>query len=75
MTIRTQEELKGRVARCAQSALQKAIEVARAGRPLNVIGRAVQMEVERRGFSVIPGVGGHGSADPFTKTRSCTIAT
>jgi len=33
------------------------------------------MEVERRGFSVIPGVGGHGSADPFTKTRSCTITT
>jgi len=40
------------------------------GRPLNVIGRAVQMEVERRGLSVMPGVSGHGVGrsiheDPF----------
>ena len=58
------------LARCAESALRNAIEVARAGRPINHIGRAVQTEVERDGFSVIPELGGHGVGravheDPF----------
>ena len=51
---------KQRLSRCAQSALRKALKVARAGRPINGIGRAVQTEVEREGFSVIPELGGHG---------------
>ena len=34
--------------------------VARAGVRVNVIGRAVQNEVRRRGFSVVRGLCGHG---------------
>ncbi len=45
---------------CAELALQKAIAVARAGRPLSEIGRVVQSEVERQGFHVIPELCGHG---------------
>ena len=48
------------LARCAKSALDAAIRTARARRPLNVIGRAVQTEVERWGFNVMPELGGHG---------------
>lgn len=49
-----------RLARCAQFALSSALKVARAGRPINGIGRAIQTEVERQGFSVMPELGGHG---------------
>ena len=48
------------LARCARAALYRAIEVARAGRPINVIGKAVQGEVEAQGFNVMPELGGHG---------------
>ena len=49
-----------RLARCARSALRLAIEAARAGRPMNGIGKTVQTEVERQGFSVMTQLGGHG---------------
>ena len=49
-----------KLAGCAQSALRDALKVARAGRPISEIGRAVQTEVERQGFSVMPELGGHG---------------
>ena len=51
---------KRRLAGCARSALRNALKVACAGRPINGIGRAVQAEVERQGFSVMPQLGGHG---------------
>ena len=51
---------KRRLAGCARSALFNALNVARANRPLNGIGRSIQTEVERQGFSVIPELGGHG---------------
>ena len=51
---------KRRLAGCARSALRNALKVARAGRPINGIGRVVQSEVERQGFSVMPQLGGHG---------------
>ena len=51
---------KRKLAGCAQSALRSALKVARAGRPINGIGRAIQSEVERQGFSVMPELGGHG---------------
>jgi methionyl aminopeptidase len=44
----------------AERALTRAIKVARAGVRLNEIGRAVQSEVERAGFFVLPQLGGHG---------------
>ena len=45
---------------CAQEALKKAIAVARAGRPLNKIGRVVDTIVRRRGFTVLTALSGHG---------------
>lgn len=44
----------------AESSLRAALQVARAGIRVNEIGRAVQNEVRRRGFSVVRGLCGHG---------------
>jgi methionyl aminopeptidase len=44
----------------AERALTRAIGVARDGVRLNEIGRAVQSEVQRAGFFVLPQLGGHG---------------
>jgi methionyl aminopeptidase len=52
--------LKRRLRNCAGAAFQKAIQAAQAGRPLNAVGRAVEAEVRRQGFSVIAGLCGHG---------------
>ena len=45
---------------CARAAFHAALTVARAGVRVNEIGRAVEREVRRRGFSVIKGLSGHG---------------
>ncbi|MGA8437092.1 MAG: type I methionyl aminopeptidase [Candidatus Sulfotelmatobacter sp.] len=45
---------------CAERAFQKAMLVARAGFRVSDIGRAVEREVRRSGFSVIRDLGGHG---------------
>ena len=44
----------------ARAALARGVAVARAGVRVNEIGRAVQAEVRRRGFSVVRGLCGHG---------------
>ena len=44
----------------AESALRAALAVARAGTRVNQIGRAVQREVRRHGFTVVRGLCGHG---------------
>ena len=49
-----------RLVACAESALAAAIDVARAGVMVNEIGRAVEREVRRRGFTVVSGLSGHG---------------
>jgi methionyl aminopeptidase len=49
-----------RLVRCAERAFRKAISVARAGRRVNEIGRAVEDEVRRSGFSVVKELCGHG---------------
>jgi methionyl aminopeptidase len=49
-----------RLARCAARAFQQAMRVAKAQNRVNEIGRAVEREVERSGFSVIRALGGHG---------------
>jgi len=51
---------KQQLAACAESALHKAIAVARVGQPISAIGLAVQAEVTRSGFQVIPELCGHG---------------
>lgn len=49
-----------RLARCAERAFQQAMRVAKAENRVNDIGRAVEREVQRSGFSVIRALGGHG---------------
>lgn len=49
-----------RLAAASQAALRRGIDAARAGAPLNAIGAAVEAEVEKRGFSVIRELTGHG---------------
>ncbi|HUJ96107.1 MAG TPA: type I methionyl aminopeptidase [Terriglobales bacterium] len=53
------EESK-RLMQCAQRAFEKAMLVARAGFRVSEIGRVVEREVRRAGFSVIRDLGGHG---------------
>ncbi len=45
---------------CAQRAFEKAMLVARAGSRVWEIGRVIEREVRRNGFSVIRDLGGHG---------------
>src|SRR5215469_9417886 len=49
-----------RLIACAQRAFEKAMLVARAGFRVSEIGRVVEREVRRDGFSVIRELGGHG---------------
>ena len=46
--------------KCARQAFEQALGVARAGNPLNEIGRAVEKEVRKHGFSVLRSLCGHG---------------
>ena len=50
-----------RLCRCARKAFEKAAAVARAGRPIHCIGRAVEREVRQRGFTVLGELAGHGT--------------
>lgn len=52
--------LKHNLVHCTQLALEKAISVARAGQPINVIGRAIEEQATRCGFSTLHDLGGHG---------------
>lgn len=45
---------------CAEAAFHKALGVARAGRAVNEIGRAVESEVQRHGFMVLRELNSHG---------------
>jgi methionyl aminopeptidase len=45
---------------CAEAAFRRAVAVARAGRPLNKIGRVVETTVRRRGFTVLSALSSHG---------------
>ena len=48
------------LARCAERAFRQALDAARIGNRTKEIGRAVEREVRRRGFSVVRELGGHG---------------
>lgn len=52
--------LKSNLCACSQSALHKAIEVLKAGRKINQIGRAIMTEARKSGFTVIKNLCGHG---------------
>jgi methionyl aminopeptidase len=45
---------------CTRAALDHALDVARAGQPLNAIGRAAEQTARRGGFTVIRDLPGHG---------------
>ena len=45
---------------CAQRALQQAIAAARDGQPFNAIGRVIEKEAQRDGFTTLHDLGGHG---------------
>ena len=49
-----------RLVACAEAAFDAALDVARAGTPVNEIGRAVEQEVRRWGFTIVRGLTGHG---------------
>jgi methionyl aminopeptidase len=53
-------ETSRRLIHCAERAFEKAMLVARAGFRVSEIGRVVEREVRRSGFSVIRDLGGHG---------------
>jgi methionyl aminopeptidase len=53
-------EQKQRLMHCAERAFELALQVARAGNFVSEIGRVVEREVRRCGFSVIRELGGHG---------------
>lgn len=55
-----QKPATGRLVAAAQAGLRRGIDAARAGAPRNAIGAAVEAEVEKRGFSVIRELTGHG---------------
>ena len=52
--------LASRLIACAEAAFAEALKNARAGRPLNAIGRAIETEVAQRGFTVLRELRGHG---------------
>jgi methionyl aminopeptidase len=45
---------------CAEKAFRHALHVAQTGNRTKDIGRAIEREVRRRGFNVVPELGGHG---------------
>lgn len=49
-----------RLVRCAESAYSRAAAVARVGRPINKIGRAIETAATREGFSVLRELYSHG---------------
>jgi methionyl aminopeptidase len=49
-----------RLVACAEAAFAAGLAVARAGRRVNEIGRAVEREVRAAGFAVVHGLTGHG---------------
>lgn len=67
-------ETSHRLTACAQSAFEKALQIARTGVLVSEIGRTVEREVRRWGFSVIRALGGHGIGrtiheQPLAETR------
>ena len=50
----------GRLLQATRTAQRKAMFAARAGQPINRIGRAVEREAGRHGFTVSPDLNGHG---------------
>jgi methionyl aminopeptidase len=52
--------LKQKLCDYTRAALDSAINAVKAGRPMNVIGQAVEVQAKRGGFKIIHDLGGHG---------------
>jgi len=59
------DELSERLVRVTRECLEKGIEAAKPGQPLNVIGRAIQTHAEEHGFGVVRDFVGHGIGEQF----------
>jgi methionyl aminopeptidase len=64
-----------RLALCAERAFHQAMRVAKAEHRVNEIGRAVEREVRRSGFSVIRTLGGHGIGRTIHEPRAFPTTT
>jgi methionyl aminopeptidase len=60
LTVSAARPEVGKLLEATRSALWKALRAAKAGQPLNAIGKAVQNEARRHGFGVIYDLTGHG---------------
>lgn len=60
MVISTHVPEYEKIIEAAKSTLAKALQVARAGQPLNLIGQTIQQEAKRNGYGVIFDLTGHG---------------
>jgi methionyl aminopeptidase len=49
-----------KILEATRSALTKAVQAARAGQPINLIGKTIQQEAQRNGYGVIYDLTGHG---------------
>ncbi len=57
--------LSKRLVQVTRESLEKGIEAARPGRPINEIGRAIQTHAEAQGFGVVRDFVGHGIGEQF----------
>ena len=60
MVVEPGEHTAHQLVGCAKAAFDAGLGVARAGTRVNEIGRAIEGEVRRQGFSVVRGLAGHG---------------
>jgi methionyl aminopeptidase len=60
MVVATHVPEYEKIIAAAKSALMKALQAARAGQTINMIGRAVQGEAKQKGYGVIYNLTGHG---------------
>ena len=59
------DDLSQQLVRVTRECLEKGIEAARPGRPVNEIGRAIQTHAEENGFGVVRDFVGHGIGEQF----------
>jgi methionyl aminopeptidase len=60
MVVSTRQRELNRLVDATRAVLSKALQIARAGNPLNGIGRTVEEEARKRGYGVIKDLTGHG---------------
>lgn len=63
------------LAACAERAFERALREVRPGRRVREVGAAIEREVRRDGFSVVPALQGTASAARSTNSRWCRTGT